>query len=69
MSPKSRLTASVLCAFLGVLGVHRFYVGKVWTGLLWLFTGGLGGVGALVDFIFLLCGAAKDKDGLPIKNW
>ena len=33
-SPKSRLVAFLLCFFLGELGIHRFYVGKVGTGLL-----------------------------------
>ncbi|MBQ3755018.1 MAG: TM2 domain-containing protein, partial [Clostridia bacterium] len=40
-SPKSRLVATLLCFFLGGLGIHRFYVGKVGTGILYLFTGGL----------------------------
>ena len=31
--------------FLGVLGIHRLYLGKIFTGLLWLFTGGLCGIG------------------------
>ena len=62
-SPKSRLVAFLLCFFLGELGIHRFYVGKVGTGLLWLFTAGFLGIGTLVDFIMILCGAFKDKEG------
>ena len=68
-SPKSRTAAALLCFFLGGLGIHRFYMGKIGTGILWLLTLGLFGIGALVDFIIILCGSAKDKDGLPIKNW
>ncbi len=36
--------------FIGPLGIHRFYMGKIWTGLLWLCTGGLVGIGWLYDF-------------------
>ena len=39
--------------FLGALGIHRFYIGKIGTGLLWLFTGGLCGIGWLYDFCTL----------------
>lgn len=67
-SPKSWVVAMLLCFFLGYLGVHRFYVGKIGTGVLWLLTGGLFGVGALVDFIIILCGSFKDGDGLKIKS-
>ena len=69
MSEKSRTIAALLCFFLGGLGIHRFYVGKVGTGFLWLFTAGLCGIGWLVDFVMILCGKAKDKEGLPIVNW
>jgi TM2 domain-containing membrane protein YozV len=43
----------VLLTFLGLFGIHRFYMGKVFTGLLYLFTGGLFAVGVLYDFLTL----------------
>lgn len=51
---KSKWVALLLCLFLGWLGAHRFYEGKVGTGILYLFTAGLFGIGWLVDFIILL---------------
>lgn len=68
-SPKSRLAALLLCFFFGVFGIHRFYVGKVGTGLLQLFTLGGFGVWALVDFIMIIVGAFTDKDGLLLVRW
>lgn len=62
-SPKSRLVAGLLCFFLGLLGIHRFYVGKVGTGILYLFTGGIFGIGALIDFFFIIFGGFKDSNG------
>lgn len=69
MSSKSRLVAALLCFFLGGFGIHRFYTGKIGTGIIWLLTGGLLGFGALVDFIVILVGSFKDKEGKTIKNW
>lgn len=65
----SRLTASLLCFFFGVFGVHRFYVRKIGSGLLWLLTFGLFGLGWLVDIIMLLTGTFTDDKGLPLKTW
>ncbi|MEI6819006.1 MAG: TM2 domain-containing protein [Verrucomicrobiota bacterium] len=45
--------AWILLTFLGVFGLHRFYLGKIFTGLIWLFTFGLFGIGWLYDFCTL----------------
>lgn len=45
--------AWILLTFLGVFGIHRFYMGKILTGILWLLTAGLLGVGWLYDFCTL----------------
>ncbi|MCK4973120.1 MAG: TM2 domain-containing protein [Candidatus Heimdallarchaeota archaeon] len=68
-SEKSRLVAFLLCTFLGYLGVHRFYVGKVGTGILWLLTAGIGGIGVFIDWILILVGSFKDDAGNEISNW
>lgn len=69
VSPKSRLATVLLAWFVGVLGVHRFYLGKTGTGLIMLFTGGGLGIWALVDFILAVCGRMKDKEGRLVKDW
>lgn len=43
----------LLCLFLGILGVHKFYVGKIGMGLLYLFTAGLFGIGWIIDVVVL----------------
>lgn len=45
--------AWILQTFLGVFGIHRFYLGKIGTGILWLFTGGLFGIGYIYDYFTL----------------
>jgi len=65
-SDKSRLAALLLCFCLGVFGVHRFYVGKIGTGLLQLVTIGGLGIWSLVDFILIAVGAFTDKQGKKV---
>lgn len=57
---------AIICYAFGYLGIHRFLVGKVGTGVLWLLTGGCFGVGIIVDFIMLVCGIFTDVDGNKI---
>lgn len=68
ISEKNWLTTFLLCFFLGVIGVHRFYVGRVGSGIAMILTLGGLGIWLLVDFIVILCGNFKDKDGKVIKN-
>ncbi|MBU2667011.1 TM2 domain-containing protein [Actinoplanes bogorensis] len=63
---KSWIVALLLCFFVGVLGVHRFYTGKVGTGILMLVTLGGFGVWTLIDFIMIAVGSFKDKQGLAL---
>lgn len=67
VSKKSKITALLLCIFLGEFGAHRFYVGKIWTGILYLFTGGLFCIGWIVDIVLIISGKFKDKLELPLK--
>jgi TM2 domain-containing membrane protein YozV len=62
-SDKSKTTALILCIVLSWLGVHRFYVGKVGTGILFLLT--LGGLGIwwIIDIIQIATGKFTDKQG------
>ena len=52
---KSKWAAFFLCLFLGLIGAHKFYEGKIGMGVLYIFTGGLFGIGAFVDLIVILC--------------
>ena len=66
-SEKGFVPTVMLCFFLGALGVHRFYVGKIGTGVVQLLTFGGLGIWALVDFIMVVTGNFKDGQGMTIK--
>lgn len=59
---KSQLTAVLLCFFLGGLGIHRFYLGYTWQGIVQLLTLGGLGIWSLIDFIRILIGDLQPKD-------
>jgi TM2 domain-containing membrane protein YozV len=69
ISPKSRLAAVLLCFLLGFFGAHRFYVGKIGTGILMLVTFGGFGIWALIDLIFVIIGSFRDKEGRLVFRW
>lgn len=66
-SQKNKWFALVLCMLFGVFGIHRFYVGKFGTGLIYLLTGGLTGLGTIIDFFLILFGRFTDKNGDPLQ--
>ena len=51
---KDKLTAILLCIFLGWFGAHKFYEKKIGMGILYICTGGLWGCGVIIDFLVLL---------------
>lgn len=53
-NPKNKWVALILCFFLGFVGAHKFYEGKIGKGILYLFTAGLFGIGVIIDFIAIL---------------
>nr|WP_303934994.1 TM2 domain-containing protein [Treponema denticola] len=62
-SPRKKGTMLLLCLFLGIFGIHRFYVGKYFTGILYALTMGLGYFGILFDLIMIVMGKFTDSDG------
>jgi Tfp pilus assembly protein PilE len=67
-SPKSRTTTILLSWFLGWLGIHRFYLGRVGLGVIMLLTLGGLGIWALVDFILATLGKLKDSQGRVVNG-
>ena len=68
-SEKKRLVAFLLCFFLGPLGVHRFYVRKVGSGIAQILTFGGLGIWVLIDLIMILCGAfTQTKKVMQLQN-
>ena len=69
MSEKKIMPVFLLCFLFGVFGIHRFYVGKIGTGVLMILTLGGLGIWALIDLIVIIVGAFTDKDGNKITQW
>lgn len=67
-SDKSKKTALILCVFGGFFGIHQFYVGKIGSGILYLFTGGLFMFGWIVDIVKISIGSFRDNVGAPLRQ-
>ncbi|MDU9693369.1 TM2 domain-containing protein [Priestia aryabhattai] len=66
-SEKNWLITVLLCFFLGGLGAHRFFVGKIGAGIVMLVTLGGFGIWSLIDLIVIIAGNFKDSEGNLIK--
>jgi hypothetical protein len=62
-SPLSKTTCLLLCFYLGTLGVHRFYAGRIGTGILMLLTYGGLGIWLVIDFILICVNQFVDGEG------
>ena len=60
---KSQIIAAILCFAIGVAGIHRFYLGYTWQGVVQLLTGGGCGIWALIDLIRICTGDLQPKNG------
>lgn len=69
MSDKKILPAFLLCLLLGMLGAHRFYVGKIGTAVLQILTLGGLGIWVLIDLIMIIIGSFTDKSGNKLTEW
>ena len=67
VSEKGYVPAILICLFLGGLGIHRFWVGKIGTGVVMLLTLGGLGIWTLIDLVMIITGSFTDKEGKKIK--
>src|SRR5690242_19189199 len=63
---KSWLATALLCLFLGTLGMHRFYTGRIVSGIFQLLTFGGFGIWAFIDLIMIISGDFKDSYNRPL---
>lgn len=69
ISDKSRGLAFVICLIFGLLGFHRFYLGKMGSGVIYFFTLGILGLGWIFDIIQIGLGNMKDNMGYLVRRW
>jgi TM2 domain-containing membrane protein YozV len=60
---KSQVIALILCIVVGGLGIHRFYLGYTWQGIVQLLTLGVCGIWTLIDLIRIITGDLQPKNG------
>lgn len=65
---KSQLAALLLCLLIGGLGIHRFYIGYTWQGIVQILTLGGLGIWALIDLIRIITGDLQPKNGAYSKT-
>ena len=68
ISTKDWLVTLLLCLLGGGIGAHRYYVGKIGTGILYTLTVGFLGIGCLVDLIMIATGKFTDKEGKIVQK-
>ncbi len=68
VSDKGFVPALLLCFFLGGIGIHRFYVGKIGTGILMILTLGGLGIWTIIDFVMIAVGNFRDKQGRLLRR-
>ena len=66
-SDKKKLTALLLCIFLGWMGAHYYYVGRIWKGVLYTCTLGFFFIGWIIDIFVILLGKFRDNVGVPLR--
>ena len=71
ISRKSKSTTITLCClgFFGMGGIHRFYAGKIGTGLIWLCTLGCFGIGTIMDLVSIIINKFYDNEDKRISRW
>ncbi len=68
VSDKSMVPAALLCFFLGVLGIHRFYIGRPGTAILMILTLGGLGIWQIIDLVRIITGGLTDGQGRVLQR-
>ncbi len=68
-SGKSQIVAAILCLLVGIIGIHRFYLGYTWQGIVQILTLGGFGIWTLIDLIRIIIGDLGPKNGSYAKTF